>query len=180
MDLLPPRKMIIPKLGNRPDECEDDCRAIYPGRFGRDGSNSARFAVADGATESAFSREWAQILVRDFVERTPDLVGNEPDGLEEWLRKCQECWDRLIPWSSIPWHGEAKTRAGALATLLGLSIVRQPGSSSGLRWRALAVGDSCLFLVRQDELLLSFRWMTPPSLATRQRCSAVTMPTMAV
>lgn len=156
MDLLPPRKMIISKSGNRPNECEDDCRASYPVRLGHDDESSARFALADGATESAFAREWAQILVRDFVERPPDLANNDTGCLEEWLRECRQSWDRLIPWSRIPWHGEAKTRAGALATLLGLSIRRKPGASSGLVWRALAVGDSCLFLIRQDQLLLSF------------------------
>ena len=156
MDLLPPLKLITPKSGNRADECEDECRVVYPLRLSRDWKGTARFAVADGATESAFSRSWAQILARDFVGQPPDLEEDEPDGMEKWLAPRQESWNRLIPWSRIPWHGEAKTRAGALATLLGLTICRKPGPSQGLHWRAVAVGDSCMFLVRQDELFLSF------------------------
>ena len=84
------------------------------------------------------------------------MDGDEPNGMEEWLAPRQESWNRLIPWSRIPWHGEAKAKAGALATLLGLTICRKAGSSPGLHWRALAVGDSCMFLVRQEELFLSF------------------------
>lgn len=156
MDLFPPLRLITPKFGNRPDECEDDCRVVYPVRLGRDEKKAARFALADGATESAFSRDWAQILARDFVERTPDLVSDEMGDLKAWLAPSQESWDRLIPWSRIPWHGEAKTRAGALATLLGLTIRRKLVSSPVLHWSALAVGDSCLFMVRRDELFLSF------------------------
>ncbi len=156
MDLLPPLKLQSPKLGNRPDECEDDCRVVYPIRLGHGGLNMARFALADGASESAFARDWAQILARDFVERAPDLTNTESAGLEDWLAPSQERWHQGIPWSRIPWHGEAKTRAGALSTLLGLNFSRIPGSPLGLYWQAVAVGDSCLFWVRQAELLLSF------------------------
>ena len=58
-----------------------------------------------------------------------------------------------MPWDRIPWHGEAKARAGAFATVLGLAI----GAESGrLSWQAMAVGDSCLFVVRDGRLRLSF------------------------
>ena len=156
MDLQPPQKLQSPKSGNRPDECEDDCRVVYPLRLGYEGKNTARIALADGASESAFARDWAQILAKDFVERPLNLSDLAPDCLEQWLAPCQEKWNRAVPWERIPWHGEAKSRYGALATLLALTIARRSGNPSRLNWQAIAVGDSCLFLIRQDELILSF------------------------
>ena len=61
-----------------------------------------------------------------------------------------------MPWERIPWHGEAKARAGAFATLLGLAIGSAPDDSGRLSWQAMAVGDSCLFVVRDGRLRLSF------------------------
>ena len=156
MTLQPPTKLIIPKSGNRPDECEDACRVAYPLRLDYTAGGMARIALADGASESAFARSWAQILVKDFVERPLKLSDLEPSGLEQWLAPGQEAWNRAVPWERLPWHGEAKTRAGALATLLGLTISPMPGHSRRLNWQAVAVGDSCIFLIRQDELILSF------------------------
>ena len=156
MDLLPPQKLQSPKSGNRPDECEDDCWVVYPLRLGHSGKDKARIGLADGASESAFARDWAKILTKDFVDRPLNLSDPALDSLEQWLVPCQEKWNQAIPWERIPWHGESKTRAGALATLLGLTFSRTPGHPRSLSWNAFAVGDSCLFLIRQDELILSF------------------------
>ena len=156
MELLPPIRLQSPKSGNRPDECEDEARAVYPARLGHGEKSAARFAIADGASESAFARSWAQIIAGEFVVRPPDLGGSVPGIWEQWLVPCQKRWNRLVPWASIPWHGETKTRAGAMTTLLGITLFRKPGDSGGLHWRAAAVGDSCLFMVRQGELLLCF------------------------
>jgi hypothetical protein len=156
MDLLPPLKRQSPKSGNRPDECEDAGRVVYPIRLSQDGARIIRFALADGASESAFSRLWAQVLTGHFVHRPPDFSQLTPDYLEDWLAPCQSEWNRGIPWERIPWHGEAKTRAGALATLLGITFSRMLGQPRNLKWQAVAVGDSCLFLVRHNELVLSF------------------------
>ncbi len=156
MELHPPQTLKTPKAGNRPEECEDAYRIVYPFRLGSSGKDIARIALSDGASEAAFARSWAQILADDFVNRPPDLSDLASGSIEEWLAPGQRKWNRAIPWDRIPWHGEAKARAGALATLLGLTISRTAGSSRSLDWQAVAVGDSCLFLVRQDELITSF------------------------
>lgn len=114
-----------------------------------------RVAVSDGASESAFAREWANALTDTFVTRPPDLCGLTDDSLLDWMAEAQEEWNAVVPWDRIPWHGEAKARAGAFATLLGLTI-GAVFSSRGLFWQATAVGDSCLFIVRDDRLRLSF------------------------
>ena len=152
MPLSPPKRFSTPKAGNRAEECEDDSRVVYPAK--KDGLNSARIALSDGASESAFAKPWAQILTEAFVRKPFDLSNPTQCALESWLVPGQEEWDKKVPWDRIPWHGEAKARAGALATLLALSI--EPKRTGSPSWQAVAVGDSCLFIVRDNELLLSF------------------------
>ena len=156
MAMWPPKRFWLAKAGNRPEECEDASRVVYPFRIGMSGLDMVRTAISDGASESAFAKEWAKALTDAFVARPPDLSGLTEDSLKSWLEPGQKKWSDLVPWEHLPWHGEAKTRAGAFATLLGLTIGATPNNSRRLSWQAVAVGDSCLFVIRQDDLLLSF------------------------
>ena len=130
---------------------EDASRISYPL-----GDALARIALCDGASESAFAKEWARILARAFVYRPIDLAEMDEESFANWLASCEKEWNQTVPWEFIPWHGEAKTRAGALATLLGMTVSQMPNSSGAFPWRAMAVGDCCLFVVRDDALVLSF------------------------
>ena len=156
MPLRPPTKFWLPKAGNSETEYEDASRVVYPQRIGVSGRGTIRLTVSDGASESAFAREWATILTDSFVSRPPDLEDFSADALREWLAPAQEEWHAQVPWENIPWHGEAKARAGAFATLLGLTIGAVSTGSTELCWRALVVGDCCLFVVRDDQLEVSF------------------------
>ena len=156
MDLQPPRRFRLPKAGNLPEECEDASRVVYPRLLGASGRRTARAVVSDGASESAFAREWANVLADAFVDRPLDACGLTEDSMSDWLASVQEEWRAGIPWDRIPWHGEAKARAGAFATLVGLTVATRSGDLRQLSWRAVAVGDSCLFVVRDDRLWLSF------------------------
>ncbi len=177
MERLRPRSLTelwAPKAGNSPEEYEDAFRAVFPEHAETDteagepdtpDAGAARVAVADGASESAFAREWANALAGAFASAPPDLGGLTADSLDEWLRPAREEWREGVPWDDLPWHGEAKARAGAFATLLGLTIEAAPDGDEGdegdedgeaLAWRALAVGDSCLFIVRDGRLAVSF------------------------
>ena len=156
MRLQPPKKFWLPKAGNRPEEYEDALRVVYPQHMGVSGRRTARVSVSDGASESAFAREWANILTDAFVDRPLDISGLTEDSLRDWLAPAQGEWRGDVPWDSIPWHGEAKARAGAFATVLGLTVATVPGDPYQFSWQAVAVGDSCLFVVRDDRLWLSF------------------------
>jgi hypothetical protein len=105
------------------------------------------FAVADGASESSFAREWAGRLVADFAR-------NAGMSLLDWLREelplVQAEWRTEMDVLSLPWYAEQKREQGAFSTLLGL--VASPTGS----WRALAIGDSCLFQVRECALVKCF------------------------
>ena len=134
------RGFFAPKRGNVASEYED---AYFPERAcQRHDLSEFRCAVADGASESAFSREWARLLVRRYHSQRLSL---------DFL---QRCWLRKVTRKPVPWYLEEKIRRGAHATLVGLSIRDpHPSESCGGSWKATAVGDSCLFHVRDDELL---------------------------
>jgi hypothetical protein len=126
------------KRGNAPDEYED--------AFAGDAA-TARFAVADGASESSFTATWAKLLVEGFVA----AKGRSWRDLG-WLGPPRQYWAEDVDPRPLPWYAEEKRDQGAYATLLGVAFAR--GS-----WRAIAVGDSCLFRLRGKKLLRPFPLM---------------------
>jgi hypothetical protein len=124
----------LPKRGNRAEEYEDACAAD---------AGVGRFAIADGAAESSFAALWARLLVTEFVKpETPaDWAG--------WLPRLQERWAAQVDTQPLAWYAETKAQQGAFATFLG--VVVEPDY-----WRAVAVGDSCLFHLRGDTVRWSF------------------------
>jgi hypothetical protein len=135
----------LPKAGNTAEEYED---AAYPKKTVRGTFNTFRLAVADGATEASFSGLWAEILVNAYRS---NAAGNE--GFEDRLPRLQSLWEERISKKPLPWYAEQKLQSGAFAALIGLTL--SGGKSSG-NWNALAVGDCCLFHVREEQLLESF------------------------
>lgn len=105
-------------------------------------------AVADGATESMFSGRWAELLVDEVtaenVTSTEALQNVLPSAQASWRASVSEEMD------GRPWYVSTKALEGAHATLLGLSM-----DVDG-EWRALGVGDCCLFHLRQGRLLFSW------------------------
>jgi hypothetical protein len=126
----------LPKRGLDVEECEDAAAANV---------EHGRFAVADGASESAHAGLWARLLVENFVAANGESAWN---GL---LDQARQSWTSAVPMPApeVPWYLEAGLERGAFATFLGLAL--QEGE-----WGALAIGDSCLFQLRGDELLTRF------------------------
>ena len=124
-----------PKSGHAPNEYED-AYAVAPATL--------RFAVADGASETSFAKEWAELLVARFVAEPP-----EPADLRAWIAPMQATWAESHLARPAAWYAEQKAREGAFASLLGVALADD-------RWRALAVGDSCLFVVRAGKLQRAF------------------------
>lgn len=122
----------VPKAGHTLEEYED--------AFAGDPDNG-RFAIADGASESAFADMWAQILVKAFVQT--------PGPWSRWLDAARKRWNAQVQERDLPWYAEAKFADGAYAAMLGIAF-------KNLRWRAKAVGDCCLFQVRGRRLLRAF------------------------
>ena len=140
------------KAGNTADECEDSCDFVPdadPSALDFAANPSpCRFAIADGATESSFSAEWAELLTKRFVEPDSLFIRNpgESDGRERWLRRVRDEWHEKVDWQGLSWIALQKAQRGAHATFLGLHLVDRA------TWRAWAVGDCMLFQVRDSEV----------------------------
>jgi hypothetical protein len=130
-----------PKRGHAADEYEDAWAA---------NARAGRFAIADGASESSYAALWARLLTETFVG-----LAQWPGMEEDWLAAPRRRWAESTGGLNLPWYAEAKQAQGAFATLLG--VTAEPGSEGRPgKWRALAVGDSCLFRVRGGRLSRAF------------------------
>jgi hypothetical protein len=124
-----------PKAGNAAQEYED-AYAVEEAAL--------RYAVADGASETSFAKQWAEMLVDRFVREPP-----APANLREWVTPMQAAWAGANQPKATAWYAEEKARDGAFSSLLGLAIDQG-------RWRAMAIGDSCMFIVRSGKVLRAF------------------------
>jgi hypothetical protein len=126
------RTFHVPKNGHTQEEYED--------AFAGD-PKSGRFAVADGASESSFASSWAQILVNAYV--------GKPGPWAAWLPAARKQWRTRLNGADFPWYAQTKFEEGAYAALLGIHF-------DGPNWHAEAVGDSCVFQVRDNGLRRAF------------------------
>jgi serine/threonine protein phosphatase PrpC len=131
----------LPKAGNKPEEYED--------AFGSMLKEAKRLVVADGASQGFESRKWASSLVSVFKRKVPVF---EKEEIEKWLEKPIKEWKGTINWKTLPWYAEEKARRGAFSTLLALDFGNEPFN----KWQAMAVGDSCLFQIREDRIIVRF------------------------
>ena len=114
-------------------------------------------AIADGVTSGLFSRPWARILTRAAVQDWPD-PSNEED-FSAWLVDLRNQWEAEIDTSGLAWYQRAKLREGGFSTLVWLRLLENDGLRDGREQspvEVMAIGDSCLFHIRDDEMLQSF------------------------
>ncbi|MEX0820747.1 MAG: hypothetical protein WD021_01270 [Rhodothermales bacterium] len=136
----------VPKSGHTDDEYEDAFATSDPDRL------PFRAAIADGATESAFSGGWARAWVAEYLKHG-DLIESAAAARARWT-----------PPADDRWYVEAKAAQGSHAAVLGVEISAagtdsRPGhidSRPGGSWRAESLGDCCLFLIRGGALRLSW------------------------
>lgn len=166
------------KRGNSPDQNED---AVWiPANIdmcsGEFVGDAFRVVLADGASESLLARHWALHLTQTFG------AISEPPFTEEGFVAAYEAaavdWPGIVAayvqgredhGSPISWYHEAKLERGAYATIVLLEL------SSNETWHAAALGDSCLFHVRDGRLMSSFPMtdstsfsLQPPLLRSRE------------
>lgn len=150
------RAFRMPKLGDDDSEWED--------AFAFDEARGLA-AIADGASEGIFSRAWSALLCESLVAEPLDL--SDPAAVAERLLSLRAAWLRRIDYPSRRYTQQAKVdRIGAAATVVLLRVGprTEPENSDALAteapddpfdWRVWAVGDSCLFHVRDGRLLAS-------------------------
>ena len=107
-------------------------------------------AIADGVSSSLFAGRSAQILARAAVENPPAL--ERPDQLANWLLAVPGHSGPADSPAELAWHQRSKLQDGAYSTLLWLTLSRSDNPSV-LFANVHAVGDSCLFLIREGQML---------------------------
>lgn len=131
--------------------------AFWPRRPGARRGRRLRVAVADGASESMLSGLWADLLVRSWCRprrrQVDDVVAAAMGRWDATLAAYVE--GREAGPRPIQWFEEPGLARGAHATLLGVEL-EGDSSSGSLRWSAVSLGDSCLFVVRGETLVASF------------------------
>ncbi len=132
----------LPKRGHAPEEYED--------AFAGD-PDRGRFAVADGASESSFVATWAKYLVEGFV-----AAEGQPWQELDWLTPPRQRWVAEVDGLTLPWYAEDKREQGAFATFLGVAFHQPEANEESGPWRAVAVGDSCLFHLSRGRLRHAF------------------------
>lgn len=157
------RAFRIQKAGNAFEECEDKS---YPSYLNKEQSvyelsdqNLCKLGIADGATEGMLSGEWAEILLKASCRSNIDssniniLVDKATKGWDSWLKNYLDERDRHK--KPIMWYEEPGFKTGSFSTLLCL-IIHDSEIKKNVKWQATAVGDSCLFHVREKQVIQSF------------------------
>lgn len=132
--------LFLPKRGNTAAEYEDAFS------YQLHGAEVARCAIADGATESSFAKVWAELLVNAYSQDA-NLAPQWQDLQARWFASAHNSAQPL------PWYAEAKLAHGGFAAFLGLEITPE-------KWQACALGDCCLFHLRNNELQQAFPLQT--------------------
>lgn len=103
--------------------------------------------MADGASESLLAGHWARLLAAAACRYDPRALRRAMRwAAERWPTEVAKWLDGRDP----PWWMVDKLDRGAYATVL--VVQREPEG----RWRAAAVGDSCLLQVRDGRIGRAF------------------------
>src|SRR5260370_42032120 len=105
------RALSVPKHGHTEDEYEDAWAAD---------PDAGRFAVADGASESAFAGLWARLLVEGFV------AAPQPPALLLWLAVPRRRWLAAVPGRPLGCRCHTHRRPAWQAPLLRPLHARPP------------------------------------------------------
>lgn len=106
-------------------------------------------AVADGATLSSFSKEFATSLVKSSVACQ---MGHT---FLDVIKQARVEWNDSIGKLELTWPATEKVKEGAYSTLLWLRFYPQGTGNFVWKnlWKAHAIGDSCFFQFRKDRLI---------------------------
>lgn len=141
----------LPKAGRSFVDCED---AYFPGELhslqlyeiNHDQTDVFRASVSDGATDSIFSKLWAQLLAFGYG------AGKwASDITAESIMEEQRAWLDFLAKQQLPWYAEEKAELGAFAAMVGLTLFHESN-----QWTAMALGDCCIFHIRNGECIKSF------------------------
>lgn len=116
----------------------------------------ARFSLADGASESYDSGNWARLLTQAYVIDQGVGVLWVADRVQTYLDSSD--------FASLSWSKQAAFERGSFATLLGLEM-----APNGTDAEVLAIGDSLAVHVRDGVILDSFPFQYAEQFDARPR-----------
>jgi hypothetical protein len=154
----------------------EDAWHVLPGTGEEVPGDWVSVAVADGATESSLARQWATMVAHEFASTSPAardaylfaetaliLSARWPTAVESYIM------DRENAARPLRWYERPGIEKGAFATLLALHVNTDsqhakeaetrvnPGSPRVIGgWSSAALGDTCLFQVRDGQLHIAF------------------------
>ncbi|MBB0228090.1 hypothetical protein [Streptomyces calidiresistens] len=187
----------VPKAGNALKECEDaglfwfgDARSDDHGRT----VLPLYAAVSDGASESLLAGAWAERLVADTVESMSfgrDWWEDVDAFVVDLIGRSGPRWQAYLDWYQakrdangrpITWYEQPGLEKGAFATVLGAEIraTVPDNGRTNWSWHAFALGDSCLFHLRNGVVRRAFPFehvedfgITPRLLGSRNHDTAL-------
>lgn len=146
----------IPKT----NETFDDCHDAYSMN-----TEKGLFAISDGVSKSFFPATWSKLLVNFFLENYSVFFKKDVKEWNDCLNPIRKEWiqtvkknikDREAKEEKIPYHVYNRLidplEYGA-ATFAGLQIEKKENE---LHWQLSIVGDSCLFIINEQNELQSF------------------------
>ncbi|MHA1410022.1 MAG: hypothetical protein ACTSQY_06920 [Candidatus Odinarchaeia archaeon] len=144
----------IPKRGNQANENED---FFFPWNKITE-KKLAIFSIADGASEGLLSSKWSMLLTvsySNFNKINFDLL--------DFLKFSIDCFpvveskfiqSREKENKPLQWFEQNLLLKGSFSTFLGIRIYENSTGECNLSTHA--IGDSFLFIIRNDEMILSF------------------------
>jgi hypothetical protein len=178
-------RYLVPKLGYRIEQCEDAVVVIPESEPSDEIDEQIVAVMCDGASESLLARDWATLLARHMAEwqrdqvpagtsarQTASAVISAAGKWHQWVDDYLE--RREAAGRPLAWYERPGLERGAYATLLTLTLnppapyvdageelmrLAQAVNASGTAgwcWQAAALGDTCLFHVRGEQLLHAF------------------------
>lgn len=117
-----------------------------------------RAAIADGVSSAIFSGPWAHLMTLAAVADPPPL--EDTTAFQTWIGDKRAAWLNSIDTSKLTWYQRPKMADGAMTTLLWLELAptetNDEGRATRYQLNAYAIGDSCLFHVRDGQVLYWF------------------------
>lgn len=163
------------KAGASPHECED----VAVVSAVDEAEAPVRLALADGASESMLASMWARRLAEHFAQACGSSLASgvafataAARAASGWPRLLADYQaDRVRDGRPIAWYERDGLAKGAFATVLAVQLhgPAEPGEPGV--WLAAALGDTCVFQVRDERLVTAFpladaaEFGTSPSLA---------------
>lgn len=128
--------------------------AQYQDAFALDAERGVA-AIADGVSSAIFSGPWARLLVESVVASPPNL--DDTDAFVAWLAEERQAWRSQIDMSRLTWYQRPKMVDGAMTTLAWVELLpvetADDGHATRYRVHSAAIGDSCLFHVRDGKCI---------------------------